>query len=145
MNTQNLDYLKNGLKYTGFDTVLNADLVKKIAEGQPEFQLEIKADYGQNLMEYNLHFRKGDQNDMYFYNKYEATLRPSSENQKEKTQTFYINKNRGITAKRFALGERHRTDADAWRRFPADQRPSDWIASRPGCSYRCQEALVCLA
>src|SRR5690606_13319238 len=45
-----------------------------------------------------LHFRKSDQSEMYFFNKYDVTLK--SENKPEAiSQTFYLNKGNSITLK----------------------------------------------
>ena len=49
-------------------------------------------------VDYKLDFRKSDQTDMYFQNRYQATLKHKDLAQ-EKTQTFYITKNSWITAK----------------------------------------------
>lgn len=97
MNTENLKYLQENLKYTGFDTLLNAELEKNIGEKKPEFQLTHSAKIGQDMMEYALHFKQGDKNEMYFFNRMEATLKKPGENEQGVTQTFYQNQN--ITAK----------------------------------------------
>jgi hypothetical protein len=49
-------------------------------------------------VDYSLDFRKSDQTDMYFFNRYQATLKHEDAT-KEKSQTFYVTKNTGITAK----------------------------------------------
>lgn len=96
MNTRNLEYLEQGLKYLGFDSSLNEALAKQVSEGKSEFQLQQQKSFGNDLMTAVLSFRKSDQVDMYFFNKYEATL---SRRDEQKTQTFYIQKNNGITLK----------------------------------------------
>lgn len=98
MNKKNLDYLKEGLKYTGFGTSLNGELEKNVQSLQPEFRLSLQMPHHNSTMDYTLHFRRSDQSDMYFFNKYDATLKPD-DSAKEVSQTFYINKNSGITAK----------------------------------------------
>lgn len=98
MNEKNLDYLKEGLKYMGFGTSLNGALEKYLQGQQPEFRLGLQLPYHNSTMDYTLHFRRSDQSDMYFFNKYDATLRPD-DSAREISQTFYINKNSGITAK----------------------------------------------
>lgn len=97
MNTQNLEYLKDSMKYTGFDTQLNADLEKNIQAGLPDFLLKHTTKIDNDDMNYLLHFRKGDQNETYFFNKMEATLKKPGEDAQEISQTFYPNQ--GITAK----------------------------------------------
>lgn len=108
MNENNLEYLQNSLKYLGFGESLNPKL-KEAIEAQPagfKLQLEInmpavnakdKPELAA-LMKYDLDFSKSRETDMYFFNKYEANLHPPGQDQKL-SQTFYINKGKGVTAK----------------------------------------------
>ena len=96
MNTNNLEFLQNGLKYLGFDEKLGIELAKNISEGKADFQLKEQKSYGNDKMDTSLHFRKSDTSDMYFFNKYEANVRKNSE---DIAQTFYIEKNKGVTLK----------------------------------------------
>lgn len=102
MNTKNLEFLKDGLKYMGFGEKLHADLEARINEQPAEFKLtlqgEFKRDGVADKVDYRLDFKKSDQTDMYFFNRYQATLKNEDPAQ-EKAQTFYITKNSGITAK----------------------------------------------
>lgn len=102
MNVKNLEFLKEGLKYLGFGDKLNADLESKIKEQPNEFKLNLVGEFNKdNLSDrvnYTLDFKKSDQTDMYFLNRYQATLKNDDPTQ-EKTQAFYITKNSGITAK----------------------------------------------
>lgn len=98
MNQKNFEYLKDGLKYLGFGEGLNNKLAEELASGKPEFQINTQNEYGRDKVGYKLDFRKSDQSDMYFFNKYSASFKPEG-NDSEKSQTFYIKKNSGITAK----------------------------------------------
>ncbi|PRY02755.1 hypothetical protein CLV24_1478 [Pontibacter ummariensis] len=98
MNAKNLDYLKDGLRYLGFGTNLSEELEKNVRQQQPEFHLKVQMPYFKSQVDYTLHFRRSDQVDMYFFNKYDATLKPDN-GEKDRVQTFYINKNSGITAR----------------------------------------------
>jgi len=102
METKNLEFLKDGLKYLGFGDKLNATLEDKIKALPTEFQLntvgEFKKTDGMDKVDYKLEFRKSDTTDMYFFNRYAATLK-QDDPANEKSQTFYITKNAGITAK----------------------------------------------
>lgn len=102
MNVKNLEFLKEGLKYLGFGDKLNADLESKIKEQPNEFKLNLVGEFNKDNIKdrvnYILDFKKSDQTDMYFLNRYQATLKNDDPGQ-EKTQTFYITKNSGITAK----------------------------------------------
>lgn len=102
MNTKNLEYLKEGLKYLGFGDKLNTELENRIKEQKPNFQLSVEGEFAKGgtkeKVGFVLDFKKSDQSDMYFFNRYQATLKKDDPAQ-EKTQTFYITKNAGITAK----------------------------------------------
>jgi hypothetical protein len=97
MNQKNLEYLKDGLKYLGFGEGLYDKLTSEIKTLKSEFQLHTQHEYGKDKISYTLDFKKSDQSDMYFFNKYTATI--AGNDNSDKTQTFHINKNAGITAK----------------------------------------------
>ncbi|PTX15104.1 hypothetical protein C8N40_109202 [Pontibacter mucosus] len=98
MNTKNLDYLKDELKYTGFGEQLYGDLEQQLRAQAPQFQLQLQLSYHNGTVDHTLHFRRSDQTDRYFFNKYEATLR-SPDPEQDRSHTFYINRNGGITTK----------------------------------------------
>lgn len=102
MNSKNFEFLKDGLKYLGFGDKLNTDLENKIKEQPAEFKLNLVGEFNKDNIKdkvnYTLDFKKSDQTDMYFFNRYQATLK-ADDPANEKTQTFYITKNSGITAK----------------------------------------------
>ena len=97
MNAENLNYLKDNLKYHGFGEKLYPELEQRISEGQPQFQLQSGTSVNGKTFEAVLNFRKADNSDMYFFNSYTAKLDRGVRENIE--QTFYINKGRGITAK----------------------------------------------
>ena len=96
MNEKNFDYLKDQVKYTGFGDTLENDLKGKLQMGSPEFQICHNAKFGNDTFTATLYFKKSDQSDMYFFNKYDLTLKPESSPDIMK-QTFYINKSNNIT------------------------------------------------
>ncbi len=98
MNEKNLEFLKDGLKYLGFGEGLNDKLTSEVKTLKPEFQINTQNEYGKDKISYTLDFKKSDQSDMYFFNKYTATIK-GEENSPDKSQVFLINKNAGITAK----------------------------------------------
>lgn len=98
MNTKNLEFLKEGLKYLGFGEGLNNKLTEELKSQKKEFQLRTENQYGKDKVSYTLDFRKSDQSDMYFFNKYTASLQGQN-NEQDKSQTFFIKKNSGVTAK----------------------------------------------
>jgi hypothetical protein len=98
MNTKNFDYLKDELKYTGFGEKLHQELELQLKQQAPQFQLHLQLSYHNSTVDHTLHFRRSDQTDRYFFNKYEATLRSPGLEQ-DRNHTFYINRNGGITTK----------------------------------------------
>lgn len=99
MNTQNAEFLKKSLLNLGFGDKLNADLDKEMAAKTPEFKLGLQHEFNQKTVDYTLHFKAGDNHDMYFFNKYDATVNHKDDPAKDVHQSFFINKGSGITAK----------------------------------------------
>ena len=98
MNAKNLEFLKEGIKYLGFGEGLNNKLTEEVNSQKKEFQLHTENQYGKDKVSYTLDFRKSDQSDMYFFNKYTANMQGQDNNQ-DKSQTFFIKRNSGVTAK----------------------------------------------
>lgn len=99
MNTDNFEYLQSQLKYAGFGEGLTTLLEKNLKEGLPDFELHAAHEFGKDKMDAVLYFKKSEQEgkDMYFFNKYDATLQNDAGN---KSQTFFINnKGQSITFK----------------------------------------------
>lgn len=99
-NTQNFEFLKKTLLNLGFseDSKLNKALEEKIKAKEPEFILATSYVFDRKNVDYDLHFKAGENQDNYFFNKYDAKV--FNENpEKDVTQTFYINKGSGVTAK----------------------------------------------
>ncbi len=97
MNNENLQYLKDNIKYMGFGETLHGELEKNLREGKAEFQLHFKVEINKKPFDATLNFRKSDSTDMYFFNNYHASLEKSNGEKNE--QTFYLNKGKGVTAK----------------------------------------------
>jgi len=98
MNPQNLEFLQSNLKYFGFGDNLNQALENNIKEQKVEFQLKHEIPHFNNKMDFTLHFKKSDNSDMYFFNRYDAALK-NGRTENDKLQSFYVNKGSGITAK----------------------------------------------
>ncbi len=97
MNTENVTYLKDNIKYMGFGEKQNEALEQHLKEGKESFQLTINTEVNKKAFEATLNFRKSDNSDMYFFNSYHANLQRSNGEKKE--QTFYLHKGKGVTAK----------------------------------------------
>jgi hypothetical protein len=98
MNEDNFNYLKDNLKYLGFEDKLNGPLSEKMAAQVPEFKLDTHIPHYHNAVDYTIHFKKSESSDRYFLNRYDAKL-SNGKPEEDRAQTFYINKGHGVTAK----------------------------------------------
>jgi hypothetical protein len=97
MNEKNLAYLKDNVKYLGFGEKLFTDLENNLSQGKNEFTLNINTIFNRDTISATLHFRKSENTDMYFLNKYDASLeKPGKESI---SQTIYLDNGKGITMK----------------------------------------------
>jgi len=92
MNEKNYEYLTEQLKRTGFEDTLNEALRKNMEKQNPEFTLNLQKSYGPDNVKATLHFKRSDESDMVFFNKYELELKKEN-NENTLKQTFYPNKN----------------------------------------------------
>lgn len=97
MNEQNLEYLKENLKYMGFGEKLYGDLQNGLKSGAAEFQLTQSSTIGKKPFEVTLNFRRSDSTNRYFFNSYHASLQHA--NGQVKDQVFYLTNGKGVTAK----------------------------------------------
>ena len=97
MNQENLKFLQDRLFYLGTEKRLYPELEKNLAEGKPDFKLSFSNHYDKDKLSAELHFRKSDTNDMYFLNKYEATLQKPGE--ESRSQIFYLDNGKGVMMK----------------------------------------------
>lgn len=98
MNEKNLSYLEGNLLYAGFGDQLNEQLKVEVAKQQPEFTLKLETEVNKQPVKAELYFKKSEETDMYFFNKYDVRMKAGKENE-DVAQTFYINKGHGITLK----------------------------------------------
>ena len=99
MNEKNYDYLSNQLKYTGFGEELNGQLKEKMQKNEPNFTLTFQKDFGKDESGAILHFKKSEESDMYFFNRYTLMMKNDQHPDAIK-QNFYINpKGDNITLK----------------------------------------------
>ncbi len=99
MNTENLEYLKNQLKFLGFGEGLYGQLEKNMKEGKPEFSLDASTEFGKDKMQAVIHFRHSEKDgkEAYFCNHYIATLLREDQN---RSQFVYVNnKGQSVTFK----------------------------------------------
>jgi hypothetical protein len=98
MNQKNFDYLKDQVKFTGFGDALESELKEKMQKQTPEFQISHSTKFGSDTANATLHFKKSDQSDMYFFNRYNLSLK-QEQSPDVVDQSFYINKGNNITLK----------------------------------------------
>lgn len=96
MNEKNLAYLKDNLKYMGFGEHLNEALQTSIAEDKKEFELTLDTEIDRQPFSATLFFRRPENSDVYFFNKWEAFLKNGAGKMQH---TFYLHKGRGVTLK----------------------------------------------
>src|SRR6476469_9927273 len=89
MNEQNLEYLEKNVKYMGFGESLN-EAIRRAAEANSQtFSLHYTANFNESKFDAELHFKRGDQGDRYFFNSYDAKL---TNDVATREQTFYLDK-----------------------------------------------------
>lgn len=108
----NAEYLKERLFYLGFAEKLNDKLDEFLKAKTEKFQIPFQADFsrkpasaeGDNvptekkIVDFVIDFSKSKKDDVWFINKYDATLK-TEDPAKERTHTFYINKGNGVAAR----------------------------------------------
>jgi hypothetical protein len=92
MNEKNLEAIKDNVKYLGFGETLHEQLHANIEAKAESFTLQHRATFNSKEIEATLNFKAGGQNEMYFFNNYQAKL-------EDKQQTFYLDRGNGITLK----------------------------------------------
>lgn len=97
MNIDNKKDLEETLKYRGFGTALNKELEQHMVAGEPDFQIVHTTKIGNDDISYQLHFRKDNEVDKYYFNKFDALLKPEDKPGQQFLNTFYDRE--GITAK----------------------------------------------
>jgi hypothetical protein len=93
MNEKNIENLKNNMVHLGFGDFLFEELKSEIKKGKSDF----KPYFNRHHSTYELYFKEGNKNHMYVFYRYKAQLLEA--NKKHRSQVFYVNKNRGVTAK----------------------------------------------
>ena len=99
MNLKNLEYIKSGLRELGFGENLYPDLESGIRQQRPRFSVLSRAKFGDQLMMSAIHLEKSAQSDKYRIAKYDTMIKKYPDHYENKVQTFFINKNQGVTLK----------------------------------------------
>ncbi|MGN6400699.1 MAG: hypothetical protein ACTHMD_09605 [Flavisolibacter sp.] len=96
MNEENVNYLKENLKYMGFGDQLYSNLEHNIGQGFPEFVLRMETQFGSSKLESALYFSRSKQDGRYFFNRHDARLKNEVG---VLSQSFLVNKGHGVTLK----------------------------------------------
>lgn len=102
---KNLDYINNQIKYLGFGEGFSEPLKEAVQSGNDKIDFPISKEFSSIAekavaIDYTLHFNKGKESNMYFLNSYSAELNlPDLTPENKHSQTFYLNKGKGFTAK----------------------------------------------
>lgn len=97
MNKTNQQYLENQVFYSGFGEALKEQLAEKVNAGEQSFSLNHQQEFGGDKTEAILHFRRPDNSDIYFFNRYELSLEAQGKDPLK--QTFFVGKENNITLK----------------------------------------------
>jgi len=89
MNEENLNSLKEHLKYMGFGDKLFANLEHHIRQGFPEFVLKMNSEFDKAILESSLYFSKAPESNTYFLSHHEAKLKNDAGTLR---QVFYAEK-----------------------------------------------------
>lgn len=89
MNQENLDYLLDQLKNTGFGEEWKAQLTEQLTKSQTEFQLQYATKFSKDDVVATLYFSGSKDSDRYFFNRYDLAVK-HPENMDVNKQTFYI-------------------------------------------------------
>lgn len=102
MNSENLHFLNERLKYLGFgeNTLLNQQLEDHIVREEPDFELETDAFFDHFIrIEAKLHFHRHEQQGIYVFDRYDAEIQYEQEPDRNKRRSFYVYKGIGVTFK----------------------------------------------
>lgn len=94
---ENLQFLKDNIKYSGFGEALYGELEKNIQSKKNDFQLHFATQVNNRPFDAILHFRKSNTSEMYIFNRYVASVEKANGEKLE--QSFSIDKGKGVTAK----------------------------------------------
>ena len=99
MIEKNYDFLSNQLRLTGFGEDLKNQLKELMTKNEPQFTMALTKNYGNDETAVTLHFKRPEDSEMYFFNRYSMMLKNNQHPDAIK-QTFYINPEGGnITMK----------------------------------------------
>jgi hypothetical protein len=98
MKPENFEYLKNQARDRGFGEAIDDQLKTQMETGEPTIQVKHQQEIGKDKIEANLHFRKSDTEDHYFFNSFDVTVvKPEGTKEPAPKQTFYVGRDNQYT------------------------------------------------
>jgi hypothetical protein len=98
MNQKNYDYLKNQVKFLGFGDGLEKELGEMLETQRPAFKLEHQAKFNNDEVSSTLHFTKSKESDMYFFNSFDMSFKPTGHDDILQ-QTYFVGTENNLTLK----------------------------------------------
>lgn len=98
MNQKNFEYLRDQVKFTGFGEGMESELKEKVQQGTAAFDMVHQRKFGSDDTTAILHFQRGKDSDMYFFNNYELSVKQAHLDTEAK-QVFYVGKENTFTLK----------------------------------------------
>ncbi|MBN9379866.1 MAG: hypothetical protein J0H74_03820 [Chitinophagaceae bacterium] len=101
MKKEFIESIQENLRYLGFgEARFNEELEEEMERGAKEFQLTTEAHFDDDSkVEATLHFRRAENDEKYFFIRYDASLTYPDDPGYRLQQTFYIHKGSGVTFK----------------------------------------------
>jgi hypothetical protein len=92
MNIENFEELKEALYRKGFGTDLNEQLEALSKDARPEFVLNHSAEVDKDELSYRLHFRRSEETDKVYFNKYDLEVKLGDNTLESLEHTFFTDK-----------------------------------------------------
>ncbi len=107
LRTHNLSNLQDGIKKAGFNNSMQGPLQKMIDLNLPEFHLRYNDPLHCKSTDYVLHFKKIPKSDIYYFEKFDATARPTlqsvlNNDSSSIRQSFYLLDSMNVSAREAA-------------------------------------------
>ena len=99
MKKEFIESILENLRYLGFgEAIFNEQLEQEMGKGNKEFQLITEAQFDEwNRVNATLHFRRAENDQKYYFVRYDASLEYHDYPKYNKRQTFYITKGSGVS------------------------------------------------
>lgn len=90
MTEKELSMFENQLKHVGLKEAFTSDLINRMKSGEPEIKYPFTKMYDGDEAKATLHIKKSETTNLYFFNKFDLSVRKDGQTAEAK-QTFFIN------------------------------------------------------